>query len=115
MAEQDEKLREMLLCAFSNTLEGNNMFVRNIPSRNTPGGTAPAGIFARHDYQPKVTICEQNVWGTESGNNTFISRMEMLETELEYGRRCGGGRGRSCRPSRQGVTAISRCPSRMCG
>jgi putative DNA methylase len=84
MAEQEEKPREMLLCAFSNTLEGNNMFVRNIPSRNTPGGTAPAGIFARHDYQPKITICEQNVWGTESGNNTFISRMEILESGLEH-------------------------------
>ena len=86
MAEPDEKLREMLLCAFSNTLEGNNMFVRNIPSRKTPGGTAPAGVFARHDYQPKATICEQNVWGTESGNNTFISRMEMLDAGLEYGK-----------------------------
>ena len=84
MAEPDEKLQELLLCAFSNTLEGNNLFVRNIPSRNTPGGTAPAGIFARHDFQHKVTICEQNVWGTESGNNTFISRMEMLEEALRF-------------------------------
>jgi len=84
MAEQNAKMKEMLLCAFSNTLEGNNLFVRNIPSRNTPGGTAPAGIFARHDYQPKATICEQNVWGTVSGNNTFLSRMEMLETGLEF-------------------------------
>lgn len=84
MAEPDEQLQEMLLCAFSNTLEGNNLFVRNIPSRKTPGGTAPAGVFARHDYQPKITICEQNVWGTESGNNTFISRMEMLEEGLRF-------------------------------
>jgi putative DNA methylase len=86
IAEPDEKLQELLLCAFSNTLEGNNLFVRNIPSRNTPGGTAPAGVFARHDYQPKITICEQNVWGTESGNNTFVSRMEMLEAGLEFAR-----------------------------
>ena len=84
MAEEDEKLREMLLCAFSNALEGNNLFVRNIPSRKTPGGTAPAGVFARHDYQPKTTICEQNVWGTESGNNTFLSRMEMLKRGIEF-------------------------------
>ena len=84
MAEKDDKLREMLLCAFSNTLEGNNLFVRNIPSRKTPGGTAPAGVFARHDYQPKTTICEQNVWGTESGNNTFLSRMKMLKRGIEF-------------------------------
>jgi putative DNA methylase len=84
MAEPDETLREMLLCAFSNTLEGNNQFVRDIPARTTPGGTPPAGIFARHDYQPKITICEQNVWGTVSGNNTFISRMESIRTGIGF-------------------------------
>jgi adenine-specific DNA methylase len=84
MAEEDEGLQEMLLCAFSNTLEGNNQFVRNITGRSTPGGTPPAGIFARHDYQPKATICEQNVWGTVSGNNTFISRFESLEDGLKF-------------------------------
>jgi hypothetical protein len=84
MAEPDEQLQEMLLCAFSNTLEGNNLFVRNIPSRSTPGGTAPAGIFSGHDYHPKSTMVEQNVWGTESGNNTFISRMEKLEKGLLF-------------------------------
>lgn len=84
MAEEDQTLREMLLCAFSNTLEGNNLFVRNIPSRSTPGGTAPAGVFARHDFQPKATSCEQNVWGTVSGNNTFVSRMELLEEGIRF-------------------------------
>ena len=84
MAESDQVLREFLLCAFSNTLEGNNLFVRNIPSRQTPGGTAPAGVFARHDFQPKATCCEQNVWGTVSGNNTFVSRMKMLEDGIRF-------------------------------
>ena len=84
MKEEDAKLREMLLCAFSNTLEGNNQFVRNIPARRTPGGTPPAGIFARHDYQPKISICEQNVWGTVSGNNTFISRIDSLQKGIQY-------------------------------
>lgn len=84
MAEEHQILKEMLLCAFSNTLEGNNLFVRNIPSRQTPGGTAPAGIFARHDFQPKATSCEQNVWGTVSGNNTFLSRMKQLEEGIQF-------------------------------
>jgi adenine-specific DNA methylase len=84
MTEKNETLKEMLLCAFSNTLEGNNLFVRNIPSRRTPGGTAPAGVFARHDFQSKATACEQNVWGTVSGNNTFISRIESLGHGLSY-------------------------------
>ena len=82
--ERNETLKEMLLCAFSNTLEGNNQFVRNITGRTTPGGTPPAGIFARHDYQPKATLCEQNVWGTVSGNNTFISRFEALSKGILF-------------------------------
>ena len=82
--ESDRKLRDLLLCAFSNTVEANNVFTRNIPARRTPGGTAPAGIFARHDFQPKATFCEQNVWGTVSGNNTYISRMQALRVGLAY-------------------------------
>ena len=82
--EENIKSRDLLLCAFSNTLETNNLFTRNIPSRRTPGGTAPAGIFARHDFQPKATLCEQNVWGTVSGNNTYISRMRALRQGIAY-------------------------------
>jgi len=85
--EEDVKLRDLLLCAFSNTLETNNLFTRNIPSRRTPGGTAPAGVFARHDFQPKATLCEQNVWGTVSGNNTYISRMRALRLGIAYAQR----------------------------
>jgi putative DNA methylase len=84
--ETNTKLRHLLLCAFSNTLETNNLFTRNIPARRTPGGTPPAGVFARHDFQPKATLCEQNVWGTVSGNNTYISRMQALRLGLEYAR-----------------------------
>ena len=112
MAEKDDKLREMLLCAFSNTLEGNNLFVRNIPSRRTPGGTAPAGVFARHDYQHKTTICEQNVWGTESGNNTFLSRMEMLKRGIEFRKSWPDGEhSQSLDPLQGTVTADIRAES----
>ena len=112
MAEEDDKLREMLLCAFSNTLEGNNLFVRNIPSRRTPGGTAPAGVFARHDYQHKTTICEQNVWGTESGNNTFLSRMEMLKRGIEFRKSWPDGEhSQSLDPLKGTVTADIRAES----
>jgi putative DNA methylase len=110
VAEPNEQLQDMLLCAFSNTLEGNNLFVRNIPSRNTPGGTAPAGIFARHDYQLKATICEQNVWGTISGNNTFVTRMEMLEEGLQFARGWPDGPNRSALdplPSKRVATLIT--------
>jgi putative DNA methylase len=82
--EKNVKSRDLLLCAFSNTLETNNLFTRNIPSRRTPGGTAPAGVFARHDFQPKATLCEQNIWGTVSGNNTYISRMRALRQGIAF-------------------------------
>jgi SAM-dependent methyltransferase len=84
LAEPDTKLQDLLLCAFSNMLEANNAFVRQIASRSTPGGTAPAGILAMHGFPPKVTFCEQNVWGTVSGNNTYINRMVLLRDGIEY-------------------------------
>jgi|GEM_PF-468350 len=107
--ESNTCLRELLLCAFSNTLEANNVFTRNRPSRNSPGGTAPGGIFSRHDFQPKVTFCEQNVWGTISGNNTFISRMQSLREGIAYARRPYEGNfnalGKHCK--REGLDPIS--------
>jgi putative DNA methylase len=84
MMEKDQTLKEMMLCAFSNTVEANNLFVRNRSFRNTPGGTAPGGVFSRHDFQPKSTCCEQNVWGTESGTNTFRARMELLKEGINF-------------------------------
>lgn len=84
LAEPDIKLQDLLLCAFSNMLEANNAFVRQIASRSTPGGTAPAGILAMHGFPPKLTFCEQNVWGTVSGNNTYINRMVLLRGGIVY-------------------------------
>jgi putative DNA methylase len=84
LIEADVKLQDLLLCAFSNMLEANNAFVRQIASRSTPGGTAPAGILAMHGFPPKLTFCEQNVWGTVSGNNTFINRVALLRNGIEY-------------------------------
>jgi putative DNA methylase len=84
--EEDQVLKELLLLAFSNTLEANNLFTRYIAKRTTPGGTPPAGIFARHDFQPKATLCEQNVWGVQSGNNTFRNRKQAVLEAVEYAR-----------------------------
>ncbi len=106
--EKNVKSRDLLLCAFSNTLEANNLFTRNIPSRRTPGGTAPAGVFARHDFQPKATLCEQNVWGTVSGNNTYISRMRALRLGIAYAQRPFEGdfddKGKHCK--REGLDPV---------
>ena len=67
MDEPDQILREMLLCAFSNTLEGTINLLGNSRKNDSEEVTPPAGIFSRHDYQPKVTPCEDNVWGSDIG------------------------------------------------
>jgi adenine-specific DNA methylase len=86
-AETDVGARDLLLCAFSGALEANNLFTRYISKRSTPGGTPPAGVFARHDYQPKSTICEQNVFGSVGGNNTFVRRVEALIEGVDFAAR----------------------------
>ena len=53
MAEEDQTLREMLLCAFSATLNNSNMFSRC--HRFTYREGKVEGVFARHDFQPKIT------------------------------------------------------------
>jgi adenine-specific DNA methylase len=87
MAESNAGTRDLLLCAFSGALEANNLFTRYISKRSTPGGTPPAGVFARHDYQPKSTICEQNVLGSVGGNNTFVRRCEALIEGVDFAAR----------------------------
>lgn len=76
--EQHQALKEMLLLTFSHTLESNNLFTRTLAKRNTPGGIPPGGIFSRHDYQPKSTLAEQNIFGTVSGQKTFSNCFEKV-------------------------------------
>jgi hypothetical protein len=86
MEEGEGTITESLLTAFMMTTEANNQFTWQIKSRNTPGGTAPGGVLRRHDFAPKSDICEQNTWGTVSGNNTFTNRWEMLLEAQDYAR-----------------------------
>lgn len=84
--EPTQVLKEMLLNAFSNTLEANNLFTRNIQRRKTPGGTPPGGIFSRHDFQLKNTSCEQHVFGVVSGNNTWSNRRKAVTAGVSFSR-----------------------------
>jgi adenine-specific DNA methylase len=86
-AEPDTSVRDLLVCAFSGALEANNLFTRYISKRSTPGGTPPAGVFARHEYHPKSTICEQNVFGSVAGNNTFVRRFDALTKGIDFSAR----------------------------
>jgi hypothetical protein len=81
--EPNEQMQEMLLCVFSNTLEPNNLFTR-YARRTTPGGEPAAGVFARHDFQLKITFIEQNVWGTISGRGVFTNNFEKLVEGKAY-------------------------------
>ncbi|GFP36221.1 hypothetical protein HKBW3S43_02009, partial [Candidatus Hakubella thermalkaliphila] len=64
--EQDQTLKVMLLCAFCSMLQNSNLFCRyNIKAAKVEG------VFARHDFQPKLTVCETNTWGRQFGRGTF--------------------------------------------
>lgn len=69
--EQNQTLTEMLLSAFFTTLESNNTFVRYRPDADKS-----EGIYARHDFHPKGTYAEGNIWGSYFGKCTFFSCYE---------------------------------------
>jgi putative DNA methylase len=89
MAEEDQKLQEALLCSFSAILELNNFFTRYMVARSSAGGQTAQGVFARHDFQPKITIAENNVFGLPNiGMGSFESKCELLLDGLKYQRKC---------------------------
>jgi adenine-specific DNA methylase len=89
MAEPDETMREMLLCSFSGALELNNQFCRYMAERKTAGGQTVQGVFARHDFQPKSTITENNVFGiSDIAMGSFQSKYALLEEGLNYKKAC---------------------------
>jgi putative DNA methylase len=71
--EKDQVLKEMLLSGFFNLLNNMSNFCSYIWQRD-----CIRQIFARHDFQPKATICESNVWGTSIGMGTFISLFDAI-------------------------------------
>jgi len=79
MAESNEILQEMLLCAYSDCVGRNNQFCRYFNDRNTI-----QEIFSRHDYQPKITIAEGNVFGNESIRGTYPQMFGRLLEGKKY-------------------------------
>lgn len=78
--EVNQTLKEMILTAFFSALETSNMFTRYHSTR-----FLSAGVFARHDYQPKATVCENNVWGSKFGNQTFLNTFQKVLEGKEFG------------------------------
>ncbi|MDQ1240371.1 MAG: putative methylase, partial [Thermodesulfobacteriota bacterium] len=71
--EKDQVLKEMLLSAFFNLLNNMSDLCSYIWQRD-----CIRQIFARHDFQPKATICESNVWGATVGMGTFVALFEAV-------------------------------------
>jgi hypothetical protein len=83
--EKSAAIRELLFLLVSATTDTNNVFTRYMASRNSQGGQTAQGVFARHDFQPKTTICEQNVWGLEAGGiGSFIRRFWLSLEGVQY-------------------------------
>ncbi|MBM4329653.1 MAG: DUF1156 domain-containing protein [Deltaproteobacteria bacterium] len=77
--EEDQVLKEMLLSGFKNLLNNMSDFCSYIWQRD-----CIRQIFARHDFQPKSTICESSVWGTSIGMGTFSSLFEAVIDGKEF-------------------------------
>ena len=81
--KEDQVLKEMLLLTFSHTLEANNLFTRTLSKRNTLAELLLVGFF-KHDYQPKITLGEQNVYGTISGQKTLTNCWQKVIQGKEF-------------------------------
>lgn len=70
---EDDRLRELFLCIFSNTINANNMFcIYNAQC----GKIEP--LFGDHHMAPVMNPVENNVWGTKFGRGTFIKYFKSL-------------------------------------
>ncbi|MDI6755399.1 MAG: DNA methyltransferase [Thermodesulfobacteriota bacterium] len=79
IAEPEEKLQGMLLSAFFNLLNNMSEFCSYIWQRD-----CIRQIFARHDFQPKTTICENSVWGSSLGMGTFSALFDAIRRGKEF-------------------------------
>ena len=77
---KNEKIREIFLLTFSETLRSSNMFCyydRKWAKQNTP-------LFARKDFAPVNFPLEQNVWGSKYGRGTFIQVFQRVLKGKKY-------------------------------
>ena len=77
--EHNESLRDLLLLAFSGSVERNNLFCRYFNDRNTIQGN-----FDRHDYARKIDPAENSVWGTAELRGTFQNMLGRVREGLSF-------------------------------
>ncbi len=78
----DENLRELMLVAFSNCLDGNNMLARYHLT-----GRKLEEMFSRHAFWPNPCPAENNVWGTKFGKGSFARRFGLVRRAKQYAAR----------------------------
>lgn len=70
---ENEKIRELFLCIFSNTVNANNMFcIYNSQCRKIEP------LFGDHHMAPVINPVENNVWGTKWGRGSFVKYFRGL-------------------------------------
>ena len=77
--EDNQIMKDMLLSGFFSAIESNNLFTRY---RHDAGKTE--GVFARHDFQPKSTLAEGNLWGAKYGKCTFANSWRDITNGVSF-------------------------------
>jgi len=75
----NQNVKELFLLSFSKSLESNNMFSGYDTTEGNIGH-----LFARHDYAPKKSPVENNVWGDPKGARTFENNLNSLKEAMEF-------------------------------
>jgi len=78
----DRNVRELMLLAFSDALDANNMFCKYETAWHKV-----SVFFGLHAYHPIERPTENNVWGTEFGRGTFVKCFEKVRQGKTYGQR----------------------------
>ncbi|MGI0016066.1 MAG: DNA methyltransferase, partial [Nitrososphaera sp.] len=75
----DENVRELMLAAFSDCLDSNNMFCKYEIEWHKV-----SLFFGLHAYHPIERPAENNVWGTAFGRGTFVKCFEKVRRGKVY-------------------------------
>lgn len=75
----DQNVRELMLTAFSDCLDSNNMFCKYEIEWHKV-----SLLFGLHAYHPIERPTENNIWGTEFGRGTFVKCFDKVRKAKAY-------------------------------
>lgn len=76
---EDERIKELFLCVFSNTINANNMFC----IYNSQCGKIEP-LFGDHHMAPVMNPVENNIWGTKLGRGSFVKYFKSFIQSKEF-------------------------------